>query len=120
MREINYDKVLCEAKLKITIGGEKYEIPEPSLQQILDYETKVNELKEGLEKEVTAGTGGDLWIAIIKTMFTEIPEKVLRNQKYPVLKQIAADCTEHMSKAMYGEVIADKKQQEQTGKKKAK
>lgn len=116
MKDINYDEVLAPPKLKITIGGKKYEVPQPSLQQIFDYETRVNELKKSAENGASGTEAGEKWMKVIKSIFTCIPDEVLKGKSLSVLRKMAKDCTAFMQESMY----ADAPEEEKVDKKKGK
>lgn len=103
MKELNYDDVIAPPKLKITIGGKKYEEPQPSLKQIIDYEQRVKQLEEGYEKGIPCSEAGDKWIDVIRSIFSSIPKEVLRVKSLPLLKTITADCTKFMQESMFAD-----------------
>jgi hypothetical protein len=109
MEELNYDQVLSPPKLKIIIGGKKYEVPQPSLQQIFDYETRVNELKESAENGASGSEAGEGWIQVIKSIFSCIPDEVLKKKNLSVLRKIAKDCTTFMQESMYADAPEEEK-----------
>lgn len=114
MKELNYDEVLAPPKLKITIGGKKYEVPQPSLQQIFDYEGRAKELREACENGASGAECGDKWIELITSIFTCIPSDVLKDKDFPLLRKIATDAIKFMQESMY----ADAPQEEKGDKKK--
>lgn len=116
MKDINYDKIFAPPKLKITIGGKKYEVPQPSLQQIFDYETRVDELKESAESGASGTEAGEKWMKVIQSIFTCIPDEVLKGKSLSVLRMMAKDCTAFMQESMY----ADEPEKEKGDKKKEK
>lgn len=103
MKELNYDEVVAPPKLKITIDKKKYEEPQPSLKQIIDYEQRVKELEEGYEKGIPCSEAGDKWIDVIRSIFCSIPREVLRTLSLPLLKNITADCTKFMQESMFAD-----------------
>ena len=116
MQEINYDEVLAPPKLKITIGGEKYEVPQPSLQQIFDYETRADELRESAGNGASGSEVGEKWIKLIQSIFICIPDEALKKTSFSVLRKVAADAIAFMQESMY----ADAPEEERGDKKKEK
>lgn len=114
MRELNYDEVLAPPKVKITIDGKVYEASQPSIVQIIDYERKVKELKEASELGVSGSEIFDKWIAVIHTMFSCIPKKVLIEKQPATLKKIAGDCTVFMQESLFQN--APEPEEEESGK----
>lgn len=112
MKEINYDEVLSPPKLKITIGGKTYEVDQPSIQQILDYEQRVKELSSACKSNVSGGDVGEGWIEIIRSIFTCIPVKALKEKSLPVLRKITKDCTKFMQESMYEDAPEGDKKKE--------
>lgn len=120
MKELNYDEVIAPPKLKITIGGNNYEVPQPTLQQIIDYETRVNELKKTAENGASGTEAGEKWIEVIKSIFTCIPDEVLKDKNLSILRLIARDCTEFMQQSMYADAPEEKEESQKEDKKKQK
>lgn len=116
MKELNYDEVLAPPKLKITICGEEYEATQPSLQQIFDYETRADELQGSAVKGVSASEVGEKWIKLIQSIFTCIPDEVLKKKSFSVICKVAADAIAFMQESMY----VDAPEEEKVDKKKVK
>lgn len=120
MQEINYDDLICEAKLKIVIDGQSYVIEQPTLQQIINYEQSVKELIEAGESGAPGGEAGEKWITIIRSVFSNIPLEVLRNKNYALIRRIAKDCTTFIQESMYGDIEEEKDIVQEGEKKKSK
>jgi hypothetical protein len=119
MREINYDDLLCNSKLKITLDQKVYEVFQPSLQQIIDYELRVKELKEAVDSGITPEEAGVLWIEVIRSIFDCIPVEILKKKTMPVIRKIAADCTLFMQESLSADAPEPANKQPDKGKKKA-
>ena len=120
MKELDYDSILAPPPLKIKIGGEKYEVPQPSLQLIIDYETKVKELHTAAQDGMSGSEVGDKWIAVIRSIFTCIPAEVLKEKNLSVLRAIAKDCTQFMQESMYSDAPTSQAETQKEDKKKEK
>lgn len=107
MKEINYDEVLAPPRLKITIDKKKYEVAQPTLGQIIDYEQRVKDLMQAGESGKSGSDIGELWITVIQSIFTCIPAEVLKKKNLPLLRKIAGDCTKFMQESMWSDALAE-------------
>lgn len=101
MKEINYDEVLAPPKLKIIVGGEKYEVEQPTLQKIIDFEQRINDLFEAGKNNSSVTEIGNLWIEIILSVFCNIPREELTSMTMPKLRKMFADCKQCVSDSMW-------------------
>lgn len=103
MKDINYDKVLKGNVITITLKGKKYEIQEPSMGRILDFQRESEKIKE-LGDVVEAAKQIK---RIIRTIYTDIPEEDLDDYSPKTLYRILADVTKFVRESMFPEVIKE-------------
>lgn len=103
MQDINYDEVLKGNVITITLGGEKYEVQEPTMGKILGFQRETEKLK-GVSDVVKASSQIK---KIILTVYTNIPEKALNGYSPKALYRILGDITKIVKESMLPEAIDD-------------
>ena len=103
MKDINYDQVLKGNVITVTLKGKKYEVQEPYMGRILDFQRESEKIK-GLDDVVKAAMQIK---KIIRTVYTDIPEKDLDGYSPKALYHILADVTKFVRESMLPEVIKE-------------
>jgi hypothetical protein len=99
MNDIDYDKVLKSNVITITLKGKRYTVSEPSLERILAFQReseKINEVKDVAEAAMQIKR-------VIRTVYTDIPEKALDDYSPKILYRILADVTSIVKDSMLPE-----------------
>ena len=104
MQDINYDEVLCGDVIAITFKGIKYDIQEPSLDVILNFERETAKLsdvsKAGGQEEVA----GQI-VRIIRTVYKDIPEEAFNGLPPKALYKMVADISSMVQESMLPEFV---------------
>ncbi len=108
MRELNYDDVIAPPKVKITIDKKEYVEPQPTLEQIIEYEQAVKELNASIGEKLSGSETFERWVTVIRSIFPSISVEVLRKKQPAVLKKIAMDCTTFMQESMFADAVEPK------------
>lgn len=101
MQDINYDEVLVNSVITITIKGKAYQVQEPSLEAILKFEeasAKLVDIKE--IKDVAAQV-----IKIIRTVYINVPSEAFDGLSPKFLYKILFDIKKMVQDSMLPEFV---------------
>jgi hypothetical protein len=85
--ELDYDKVLKEEEITITVGEFKYVVLPPTVGQLIDYDQTVEKLKDADGWENIA----NVYREAIRVVYSTVPVDVLSGLPVAGLKAMLAD-----------------------------